>query len=179
MTILTFSTVMLLYVFWRAIYPMQSSWNVKGPLTCLLILAAYKYKILQWLGGPMTFAPDLPWWVLIPGAWLFSVAFILFILLLTTHVLQWLWELIRLCLRMGKWQNKRVFLNRLNLGLACFSFILGTVGVYFGTSEPQIKELTVESARIPDRADGFKIDQMAEIHVGHLTNSVRVKAMVE
>ncbi len=179
MTILTFGTVMLVYVFWRAIYPMQSSWNVKGPLTCLLILAAYKYKILQWLGGPMTFAPDLPWWVLIPGAWLFSVAFILFILLLVTNILQWLWELVRLCLRRGKWENKRVFLNRLNLGLACFSMILGSIGVFFGTDSPVIKEITIESDRIPERADGLKIALMADIHVDHLTNSTRVKEMVE
>ncbi len=177
MSIFLFSTIVAGYVFWRAIWPLQTSWNIKGPLICLLILAAYKFKILHLFGGPMYFSPDLPWWVLLPGAWLFSVVFIYFFLLLLTHVGQGLWALIRLCLRKGK-APAQAAVNKLNLALLCLSVVLASVGIVAGTAAPQVKEVTIYSERLPRNADGLRIALMADIHVDRLTHSARVKEMV-
>ncbi len=177
MTIFLFSTMVAGYVFWRAIWPLQASWNVKGALSCLLILAAYKFKILHLLGGPMYFSPDLPWWVLLPGAWLFCVVFIYFFLLLMTHVGQGLWALIRLCLRKGR-APAQTAVNKLNLALLCLSLGLASVGIVAGTASPQVKEVTICADRLPRNADGLRIALMADIHVDRLTHSARVKEMV-
>ena len=79
--ILIFGALLAVYVFCRAILPLKLKWGWKLLLAALLAVAAFKFHLLHLLGGPMFFSPVLPGNVLLAAAWLFSVLFLFFFLL--------------------------------------------------------------------------------------------------
>ena len=80
--ILIFGALLAVYVFCRAILPLRLKWGWKALLAVLLAVAAFKFHLLHLFGGPMFFSPVLPEGVLLAAAWLFSVLFLFFFLLL-------------------------------------------------------------------------------------------------
>ena len=80
--ILIFGALLAVYVFCRAILPLKLKWGWKLLLAALLAVAAFKFHLLHLFGGPMFFSPVLPENVLLAAAWLFSVLFLFFFLLL-------------------------------------------------------------------------------------------------
>lgn len=84
--ILIFGALLAVYVFCRAILPLRLKWGWKALLAVLLAVAAFKFHLLHLFGGPMFFSPVLPEGVLLAAAWLFSVLFLFFFLLLAADV---------------------------------------------------------------------------------------------
>ncbi len=98
----------------------------------------------------MFFSPVLPGDVLLAAAWLFSVLFLFFFLLLAADVARALYLLVLFCLRRNRTERFRVIGNRVNVVLLVLSAVLATVGMLGGTRVPQVKEETIAVNRLPE-----------------------------
>ncbi len=177
--ILVFGALLAVYVFFRAILPLRARWGWKVLLTLLLAVAAFKFHLLHLFGGPMFFSPELPEWVLLPGAWLFSVLFLFFFLLLAADVARLLYLLVLFCLRKKRPERFRAVNNRVNLVLLVLSAVLATVGMIGGTGVPRVKEVEIAVNHLPEKADGLTVAVLADLHVDGITRADRIRKIVE
>ena len=177
--ILIFGALLAVYVFCRAILPLRLKWGWKALLAVLLAVAAFKFHLLHLFGGPMFFSPVLPEGVLLAAAWLFSVLFLFFFLLLAADVIRLLYLLVLFCLRKKKTERFRIIGNRVNLALLAFAAVLATVGMAGGTGVPRVKEVTISVNHLPDGADGLTVAVLADLHVDGITRADRIRKIVE
>lgn len=177
--ILIFGALLAVYVFCRAILPLRLKWGWKALLAVLLAVAAFKFHLLHLFGGPMVFSPVLPEGVLLAAAWLFSVLFLFFFLLLAADVARLLYLLVLFCLRKKKTERFRIIGNRVNLALLAFAAVLATVGMAGGTGVPRVKEETISVNHLPDGADGLTVAVLADLHVDGITRADRIRKIVE
>ena len=177
--ILIFGALLAVYVFCRAILPLRLKWGWKALLAVLLAVAAFKFHLLHLFGGPMFFSPVLPEGVLLAAAWLFSVLFLFFFLLLAADVIRLLYLLVLFCLRKKKTERFRIIGNRVNLALLAFAAVLATVGMAGGTGVPRVKEETISVNHLPDGADGLTVAVLADLHVDGITLADRIRKIVE
>lgn len=177
--ILIFGALLAVYVFFRAILPLRVKWGWKALLAVLLAVAAFKFHLLHLFGGPMFFSPVLPEGVLLAAAWLFSVLFLFFFLLLAADVIRLLYLLVLFCLRKKRTERFRVIGNRMNLALLVFAAVLATVGMVGGTGVPRVKEETISVNHLPDGADGLTVAVLADLHVDGITRADRIRKIVE
>lgn len=177
--ILIFGALLAVYVFCRAILPLRLKWGWKALLAVLLAVAAFKFHLLHLFGGPMFFSPVLPEGVLLAAAWLFSVLFLFFFLLLAADVARLLYLLVLFCLRKKRTERFRIIGNRVNLVLLAFAAVLATVGMVGGTGVPRVKEETISVNHLPDGADGLAVAVLADLHVDGITQADRIRKIVE
>ena len=177
--ILIFEALLAGYIFWRAILPLRLHWGWKAALSALLAVAAFKFHLLHLFGGPMFFSPVLPEWLLLAAAWLFSVLFLFFFLLLAADIVGGLYRLVLFCLRKKKSERFRTIVNRVNLGLLVLSSVLATVGVIGGTSVPGVREETIAVGHLPEEADGMTIALLADLHADGITRADRIRRIVQ
>lgn len=177
--ILIFGALLAVYVFCRAILPLRLKWGWKALLAVLLAVAAFKFHLLHLFGGPMFFSPVLPEGVLLAAAWLFSVLFLFFFLLLAADVIRLLYLLVLFCMRKKRTERFRVIGNRVNLALLAFAAVLATVGMAGGTGVPRVKEETISVNHLPDGADGLAVAVLADLHVDGITRADRIRKIVE
>ena len=177
--ILIFGALLAVYVFCRAILPLRLKWGWKALLAVLLAVAAFKFHLLHLFGGPMFFSPVLPEGVLLAAAWLFSVLFLFFFLLLAADVARLLYLLVLFCLRKKRTERFRIIGNRVNLALLVFAAVLATVGMAGGTGVPRVKEETISVNHLPDGADGLAVAVLADLHVDGITRADRIRKIVE
>ena len=177
--ILIFGALLAVYVFCRAILPLRLKWGWKALLAVLLAVAAFKFHLLHLFGGPMFFSPVLPEGVLLAAAWLVSVHFLFFFLLLAADVIRLLYLLVLFCLRKKKTERFRIIGNRVNLALLAFAAVLATVGMAGGTGVPRVKEETISVNHLPDGADGLTVAVLADLHVDGITRADRIRKIVE
>ncbi|WP_302016262.1 metallophosphoesterase [uncultured Akkermansia sp.] len=177
--ILIFGALLAVYVFCRAILPLRLKWGWKLLLALLLAVAAFKFHLLHLFGGPMFFSPVLPEGILLAAAWLFSVLFLFFFLLLAADVVRSLYLLVLLCLRKKRTERFRIIGNRVNLALLVLAAVLATVGIIGGTGVPQVREETIAVNHLPERAEGLTVAVLADLHVDGITRADRIRKIVQ
>lgn len=177
--ILIFGALLAVYVFCRAILPLRLKWGWKVLLAVLLAVAAFKFHLLHLFGGPMFFSPVLPEGVLLAAAWLFSVLFLFFFLLLAADVARLLYLLVLFCLRRKRTERFRIIGNRVNLVLLVMAAVLATVGMVGGTAVPRVREEAIAVNHLPEGADGLTVAVLADLHVDGITRADRIRKIVE
>lgn len=177
--ILIFGALLAVYVFCRAILPLRLKWGRKVLLAVLLAVAAFKFHLLHLFGGPMFFSPVLPEGVLLAAAWLFSVLFLFFFLLLAADVVRLLYLLVLFCLRRKRTERFRIIGNRVNLVLLVMAAVLATVGMVGGTAVPRVREEAIAVNHLPEGADGLTVAVLADLHVDGITRADRIRKIVE
>ena len=177
--ILIFGALLAVYVFCRAILPLRLKWGWKVLLAVLLAVAAFKFHLLHLFGGPMFFSPVLPEGVLLAAAWLFSVLFLFFFLLLAADVVRLLYLLVLFCLRRKRTEQFRIIGNRVNLVLLVMAAVLATVGMVGGTAVPRVREEAIAVNHLPEGADGLTVAVLADLHVDGITRADRIREIVE
>lgn len=177
--ILIFGALLAVYVFCRAILPLRLKWGWKVLLAVLLAVAAFKFHLLHLFGGPMFFSPVLPEGVLLAAAWLFSVLFLFFFLLLAADVVRLLYLLVLFCLRRKRTEQFRIIGNRVNLVLLVMAAALATVGMVGGTAVPRVREEAIAVNHLPEGADGLTVAVLADLHVDGITRADRIRKIVE
>lgn len=177
--ILIFGALLAVYVFCRAILPLRLKWGWKVLLAVLLAVAAFKFHLLHLFGGPMFFSPVLPEGVLLAAAWLFSVLFLFFFLLLAADVVRLLYLLVLFCLRRKRTEQFRIIGNRVNLVLLVMAAVLATVGMVGGTAVPRVREEAIAVNHLPEGADGLTVAVLADLHVDGITRADRIRKIVE
>lgn len=177
--ILIFGALLAVYVFCRAILPLRLKWGWKVLLAVLLAVAAFKFHLLHLFGGPMFFSPVLPEGVLLAAAWLFSVLFLFFFLLLAGDAARLLYLLVLFCLRRKRTEQFRIIGNRVNLVLLVMAAVLATVGMVGGTAVPRVREEAIAVNHLPEGADGLTVAVLADLHVDGITRADRIRKIVE
>ncbi|MBT8777974.1 metallophosphoesterase [Akkermansia muciniphila] len=177
--ILIFGALLAVYVFCRAILPLRLKWGWKVLLAVLLAVASFKFHLLHLFGGPMFFSPVLPEGVLLAAAWLFSVLFLFFFLLLAADVVRLLYLLVLFCLRRKRTEQFRIIGNRVNLVLLVMAAALATVGMVGGTAVPRVREEAIAVNHLPEGADGLTVAVLADLHVDGITRADRIRKIVE
>lgn len=176
---LFFGIVLAGYVFWRGILPLRTGWRWKGPLSVLLLLAAFKFQLLHLIGGPMFFAPELPPAVLLASAWFFAVLFLFFFLLVAADLARGAVLLVLSVKRRRVPESFRIAGNPVNLILLALAAVLASIGIFCGTKLPAVRERTVVIAGLPEEAEGLTVAVLADLHADGVTRRSRVEKIVE
>ena len=180
------SLLLFIFVYWRGIRTLPCPWYVKGGLTGLAGVIAFKFKVIRILGGSY-FAPNLPGWFIIFMAWLFAVLFIWGIMLIPIDLVLF-FQTFSKALRCGlqgkktKWScffRKNPLLDKIHAYALCLAVIFASIGACYGLGMPRIRHVTVASARVPREADGMKITLLADLHVDRYNDQKRIRRIVE
>lgn len=176
---LIFGLLLAVYIFLRAILPLCLGWRWKIVLSVLLLLTAFKFHVLHFMGGPMFFSPSLPRLVLLWSAWLFAVLFFFFFALVIADVIRGIYFLYVRGVLKKKTDHFRKNSNRANLFLLIGCVVLATVGIIEGTRVPAVREKVVFLKDLPVEAEGLTIAVLTDIHVDSMTRADRVRKIVE
>ena len=123
----------------------------------VLLAACSKFLCYRAFGGD-EFNPDLPLWLIWAWNWFYSGAMILLVLTAALFFLP------------GK---VKPFL------LPALAWTLSAWGVWNGVKVPSVREVEVSVPALPDALDGYRILQLADIHVSSAALRGRTAAIVE
>lgn len=147
-------------------------------LAVVVVAIALKFHLLNLIGGPMFFAPELPAPVLLLAAWLFAVLFLFFFFVVAADIVRGLFLLLCLFPAMRKREKRPSLRNKTNLALLALSAVLTTAGIIEGTKVPLVWEKEVFFANLPEKAEGMTIAVLADLHVDSLTRAPRIDQIV-
>ena len=174
-----FNTLSAIFVIWRGVFAIPGRRiALKIALSAGVILAAFKFQILHWFGGPMYFAPELPRWLLLAGAVVYSIHFIFFLLLLTSEIVRLLiHQALTITRRKTPEKFRKVFLW-INPLLLAAAFAVTAVGIVNGISIPQVREVTLNIDDLPAAAEGVKIAFLTDLHIDRMSDPQRLPEIV-
>lgn len=158
-------------LFWRVQIPLWA--KIAGCM--LVLLASLKYEIYQWVGGAF-FAPQLPRSLLIVLEAAYGAFFILAFLLILEDI--YLLGNFFLC-KIGFPAPTRLPRGLINAALSLLAVVCGLYGTWNATRVPPLREMTVKIANLPDDLHGFRIAQLADLHVGPILKQDWTTEVVE
>lgn len=164
-----------LYVYWRTVAPLRLHWAAKAVAVGVFALAALKFVLIKQIGGHY-FAPEVPTWVLLSGAWLFTAFLLYFIFILMADTVRLLVLLV--CKICRKTLSGNRFRHRINGVLAVLACLLAVLGVSEGQKLPRIREVTVSVKDLSQEAEGMRIAVLADLHVHKLLKGKFVSDVV-
>lgn len=177
---LIFALLMAALIYCRLVLELKLRTGWKMLLALPVLAACCKNQITRLLGGPMFFAPDLPGWFLLFSAWLYAGAFLLFFALLFMEIVRLTVKAVFYCRKrkMEPEKYRKIYL-RIDLILLVLALVLSGYGIWRGTAEPAIREITLTFADLPPEADGFRIALLADLHADRQTRAPRIRRFVE
>ncbi|MBQ7207883.1 MAG: metallophosphoesterase [Lentisphaeria bacterium] len=177
--------VVFAFLLWRAVLPLKCRPALKTAAGAAAFLAAFKFKIVQLLGGHY-FAPDLPPGVILFSAWIFVTVFIfMFLLIITDTFFLGLacGEALYGTYRRKKFDGKALLrqhplLNKVHAAELITAGIVAVFGMGCGLSLPGVRYVTVSSPTLPREAEGKTIAVLTDLHVDNLNNKEKISKIV-
>lgn len=176
---LLFALLLAGVVIIRAVLPLRLHWSWKVVLSLAVLAAAFKFQLLHLFGGPMFFAPDLPEFVLLVSAWIFTALFLFFFLLIAADIARGLYLLFLFCRKQKRTERFRIVGNRINLALLTTAAVLAAWGLWNGKKVPDVRTETVSLKNLPLEAEGLRIAVLSDFHVDGLTGADTLRKIVE
>ena len=175
-----YALLMAAFIVYKIILPLKMRKVWKFLLSILVLAACCKNQITHLLGGPMFFAPDLPGWFLLPAAWVYASAFLLFSGLVFMEIVQLAAKLVYRCLKRRKLpdDSEKIF-QKINLGLIVIAAILAAWGLCRGMADPAVREITLHFANLPKEADGCRIAVLADLHADRITTAPKIRRIAD
>lgn len=150
------------------VVPSRLKTRAQAIWTMILLLSASKFLCFETFGGD-AFAPELPDKVI----WFWNWAYSGMCALLALAILAWP---VRLAV------SRRVPFERWRtvwlVALPVLAWTVSAVGVYNGFKPPELKEVTVEFADLPDSLDGYRIVHITDIHASSASRRWRTEEIV-
>ena len=175
-----YALLMAAFIIYRVILPLKIPKVWKVLLSMAAVMACCKNQITHLLGGPMFFAPDLPGWFLLPAAWVYATAFLLFFGLVVMEIVRMAAKLVYFCRKQRKLtENAETIFLRINLGLIIAAAILAAFGLYRGMADPAVREITLHFAELPKEADGCRIAVLADLHADRITTAPKIQRIAD
>ncbi len=174
-----FNLLSAFFVIWRGVLTIPVRRIVlKIALSMVVILAAFKFQILHFFGGPLYFAPELPRWLLLSGAVVYSIHFIFFLLLLTAEFVRLFINLALAVSRRKVPEKYRKFALWINPALLLLALTTAAIGIVSGTAVPGVRKVNLVIDGLPIAADGMKIAFLTDLHIDRMSDPQRLTEIV-
>ncbi len=175
-----YALLMAAFIIYRVILPLKIRKVWKVLLSAAAVTACCKNQITHLLGGPMFFAPDLPGWFLLPAAWVYATAFLLFLGLIIMEIFRIGAKVVYFCRKQRKLpENAETIFQKINLGLIIAAALLAAFGLYRGMADPAVREITLHFANLPKEADGCRIAVLADLHADRITTAPKIQRIAD
>ena len=172
-----YSVVLGALVIWRGIWVQKFSRLWKIILSVFVVLISAKFYILRIFGGPASFGPDLPPWILLTVGWFFAVLMFVCVWVVAYEAA---WGIGKLLCRLKKWKMPGFFTQPLwRLAGVVPSVILVSVGMYEGLKTPEVIEYTIYVDNLPAEFENLRIIHLADIHADRLGGREKVQKIVD
>lgn len=172
------SPILAIFVFFVAIFPLKISRWWKLIIFGILLCISQKYFILYLFGGPVFFAPRLPRGIMLFSAWLYALLISWFALLLISVIVRAIVWMIYRKQKKEMPENWKKWVFRGNFILLGISILCTTLGIYWGTALPPVRERTIYLKDLPPEAEGMKIAVLADLHIDYITRPADIKEIV-
>lgn len=161
------SVLLCAAVIWRMILPLKVKWYVKVLAALPLFAGAFKFQIFRVIGGHY-FAPDLPEWIIIAGAWLYGGFYFIPPLLTLSEGI-----------RFFKWRKEQKIWNFVNLGICCTALLLSGIALVFGAADPVVTRCHFSHPQLPAEADGMSVVFITDLHIDRSSKVEKIRALVD
>ena len=159
------SLVLVAYVFVSYVLPFKASWRMKLGLTVFFLVISQKFTYYYYFGGHM-FNPQLSETTLIIWESLFNILLVLVPLLVVKDVLFVLVTVVNKATGSHvPWPLKEAKNRWLIL---IFSVAAAISGTHYALTVPTVHRVEITLDRLAPEFDGYRIVQMADLHVGQL-----------
>lgn len=166
--LLYLSPILAVIVYLAAVHPFRIKLWWKLLIFAVLVCASLKYFILHLFGGPVFFAPDLPRGVMIFSAWVYAVFLSWAAFVSGGAILRGISRVIFLIRKKELPQQWNKIVNYGNLILLAIALITSTLGIYWGTCLPPVRERTIYLKDLPPNAEGMRIAMLADLHIDYI-----------
>lgn len=175
---LPFACLVTILLGCQLLLPLKIKRYGKLLLWVLIGLAALKFQLLHIFGGGIYFAPDLPGWLLITGAWLYGIVFFSFFMLLIPMIASL--TMLMICrVKKISFERFRKILNMVNLTVLCISVIICSAAVYNARCLPGVQRVALSFPQLPPSAENYRITVLADLHIDRASTPERVAKLVE
>ncbi|TDK34021.1 metallophosphoesterase [Luteimonas terrae] len=160
--LITAALVLVPYLILRFVWPLRLSWPAKAALSVALCALAFHHRIVARFAGSVA-SPELPKFVI-------AAIGTAFIALLLTAVFVLLLDLVMLVVWMLR---RRQLLARLRApalrpALAGIALLLSAFGTWQAMAVPQVRQVEIAIADLPQAFDGYRLLQLTDIHASRL-----------
>ena len=170
------SLVLAGYAILSFVLPYKTKWYVKLGWSLFFLAISQKFTFYYYVGGHM-FNPQLPETTLIIWETLFNIILVLVPLLVVKDVLFWV----------VKFVNKATHSNipwplteaKNRWLLMIFSVAAAISGTHYALTVPTVNHVQITVDRLPAEFDGYRIVQMADLHVGQLLKRPWLEAVID
>ena len=170
------SLVLVAYVFLSYVLPFKASWKVKLGLTVFFLAISQKFSYYYYFGGHM-FNPQLSETTLIVWESLFNILLVLVPLLVVKDLLFVLVTVVNKATGSHvPWPLKEAKNRWL---LLIFSVAAAISGTHYALTVPTVHRVEITLDRLAPEFDGYRIVQMADLHVGQLLKRPWLEAVID
>ena len=170
------SLVLVAYVFLSYVLPFKASWKVKLGLTFFFLAISQKFSYYYYFGGHM-FNPQLSETTLIVWESLFNFLLVLVPLLVVKDLLFVLVTVVNKATGSHvPWPLKEAKNRWL---LLIFSVAAAISGTHYALTVPTVHRVEITLDRLAPEFDGYRIVQMADLHVGQLLKRPWLEAVID
>ena len=162
----------------QLLLPLKISKYGKLLLWLLIGCAAFQFQLIHIFGGDNYFAPDLPGWILLTGAWLYGIVFFSFFLLLPPMAAALVCRVI--CrVKKRSFEKIRNVQNIVNAAVVVAAVTICSVGIYNARTLPDVRHVPLTFPQLPPAAEDYRITVLADLHIDRTVSPERVAAIVE
>ena len=167
-----YATVAFLYVAIRFVYPLPLA-GIWRWLIGIGLLAASKYHLLILAFTGSMFSPEVPYWVAYGAGWAFTAFALLFAFTLILDL-----GILLTSLAKRRRLHRRA-LAKWRYAVAALAVATSGFGVAQATRVPEVRQVEVQIAGLPEAINGFKLVQLSDLHISALFPGPWVEEVVK
>lgn len=169
-----FAALIGLYVIGRFVPPLPVGTVWKWLIAFIVLLVSQYHLVNRLFPGNMA-SPEVPFWVIVFGGWIFGAFILLACFLLvrdTVSLFLWIFHKTGL-IPVGIISDyRRVYC------LVAAALLLSAIGVWQAVRIPDVRRLDITLDRLPAGLDGLKLVQLTDLHASRLFQAPWMRAVV-
>lgn len=174
-TLMLVSFVLAAYAILSFVLPFKTKWTVKLGLAVFFLAISQKFTYYYYVGGHM-FNPQLPENTLTIWETLFNIILVLVPLLVVKDALFVLVKVLNKATNSNiPWPLKEAKNRWL---LLIFSVAAAISGTHYALTVPTVQRIEITLDRLAPEFDGYRIVQLADLHVGQLLKRPWLEAVI-
>lgn len=163
--------VVTLYESASLLLPLRISWLWRIFWAAVILAVSCRNSIFSRLGGGMFFAPELPLWLLLIGAWLYSAFFLAFVFSVAKDILWLCWRILS---HGGAFPAAAA-----SAVVIAASLLLSLYGTWAAMKVPDVRYENAVIKDLPRGLEGFKIALLADMHISAMNTEPLISKIVD